>query len=267
MGMARAWMVAAIVSAACVNAAAAEPPLLDFPNDLAFRRDAVDAFAGRNYEERLAKLREGNCLDRDPALSARLGAILARLRRAAAIERPGLAGLDWEVHTCRRCGENASAMAGGRLMIGEEFVAQLDPSDDELAFLLAHEMAHVLAEHTREFATAARYFMDNGLHRPYWDIQNELDSNLAVQLRMAFVAEQQELDADRIGFFLGARAGFDPPSMLVLLRKLGSGGTSDVLSTHPTQRLRLDQATAMLQAAEVVRGWADRDARRAATSK
>ena len=118
-----------------------------------------------------------------------------------------------------------------------------------------------------EFATAARYFMDNGLHRPYWDIQNELDSNLAVQLRMAFVAEQQELDADRIGFFLGARAGFDPPAMLVLLRKLGPDGSSDLLSTHPTQRLRLDQATAMLQAAEVVRGWADRGARRAATSK
>jgi predicted Zn-dependent protease len=266
MGMARAWVVAAIVSAAGVNAAAAESPLFDFPNDLAFRRDAVDAFAGRMYAARLAKLREGNRLDRDPALLARLEAILARLRTAARIERPGLAGLDWEIHTCRRCDENASAMAGGRLMIGEEFVAKLEPSDDELAFLLAHEMAHVLAEHTREFATAARYFMDNGLHRPYWDIQSELDSNLAVQLRMAFVAEQQELDADRIGFFLGARAGFDPPAMLSLLRKLGPG-SSDVLSTHPTQRLRLDQATAMLQAAEVVRGWSIRGAPRAASSK
>jgi predicted Zn-dependent protease len=146
-------------------------------------------------------------------------------------------------------------MAGGRLLLGEEFLAKLDLSDDELGFLLAHEMAHVLAEHTREFATVARYFVDNGLNRPYWDIQRELDDSLAVQYHMAFVAAQQELDADRIGIFLGARAGLDPDAMVSLLRKLDDGRPSAAPSAHPDQRRRIEQAASMLQAAKVVRAW------------
>ncbi len=266
--MRKGWIgiVAAIASAASFLAAAKEGPLLDFGNDLAFRRQAVDAFAGRAYAERLAALRAEHRLDRDATLQARLWDLLARLLPAADVERPGSSRLPWEIHTCRKCGENASSMAGGKLLFGEEFIAKLAPTDDQLGFLLAHEMGHVLAQHTREYATAARYFMDNGLHRPYWDIQQELDGSLAVQYRMAFIAREQELDADRIGFFLGARAGLDPPAMLGLLRKLGPSDSAP-RSTHPTERARIDQAEAMLQAAEVVRGWALKGAARAARNE
>lgn len=256
--MRKGWLgiVAAIASVAFLMATAEAGPLLDFGNGLAFRREAVDAFAGRAYAERLAALRAEHRLDRDPALRARLRNLLSRLLAAAEMERPGSSALPWEIHTCRRCGENASAMAGGRVLFGEAFIAKLAPTDDELGFLLAHEMGHVLAQHTRELATAARYFVDNGLRRPYWDVQQEVDGSLAVQYRMGFIAREQELDADRIGFFLGARAGLDPSAMLSLLHKLGPAGASPAPSTHPSERARIDQAEAMLQAAEVVRGWA-----------
>lgn len=269
--MRRSFLAILVVLASFASLAAATgAPLLDFRHDLAFQPQAVDAFAARVYEQRLADLRAHGRLDRDPALLARLEAIVSRLRVSARTERPSAAALHWEIHTCRHCDENASAMAGGRLLVSEEFLAKLHLSDDELAFLLAHEMAHVLAEHTREFATAARYFVDNGLHRPYWDIQSELDNSLGIQYRMAFIAAQQELDADRIGFFLGARAGFDPPAMIRLLRKLVDSGPSVAPSTHPDLRRRIEQADAMLQAAEVVRSWTGeaphRRGRRAATS-
>ncbi len=230
------WLGILATLASVASGAAAGAPLLDFRDDLAFRPESVDAFAGRVYEERLSALRADDRLDRDAALLRKLAALLVRLRMAAEAERPGSAALSWEIHTCRRCDENASAMAGGRLLLGEEFLAKLDLSVDELGFLLAHEMAHVLAEHTREFATAARYFVDNGLNRPYWDIQHELDNSLAVQYHMAFVAAQQELDADRIGFFLGARAGLDPDAMMGLLGKLGDDDPSAAPSTHPDQQ-------------------------------
>ena len=260
--MGRGWLgiLAAIGSAACLTAGAAEPPLLDFRSDLAFPPRAVDAFAQRAYQERLAAFRADDRLDRDPAMLARLTALMARLRAGAEQERPGSGALAWEVHTCRRCDENASAMAGGKLLVGEEFIARLAPSDDELGFLLAHEMAHVLAEHTREFATAARYFVDNGLNRSYWDIQHELDDSLAVQYRMAFVAAQQELDADRIGLILGARVGLRPRAMLSLLGKLGPSPKSPAPSTHPDDERRIDQAISMLPSAEIVRGRAERGA-------
>jgi predicted Zn-dependent protease len=161
--------------------------------------------------------------------------------------------MGWEVHTCHACDESASAMAGGKLLVGEDFIARLGLSDDELAFLLAHEMAHVLAEHTREFATAARYFVDNGLRREYWDIQRELDDSLPVQYRMAFVSVQQELEADFIGCILGARAGFDPGAMLTLLEKLHPPTDSAAPSSHPGREARAEQAATMLDAARTSR--------------
>jgi predicted Zn-dependent protease len=66
-------------------------------------------------------------------------------------------------------------------------------------------------------------------------------------LRMSAVSAQQELDADYVGFILGAHAGFDPRAMLTLLEKLG-GGTS-FFGTHPTDERRMKQARDMLETA------------------
>jgi predicted Zn-dependent protease len=244
------WMV--ILSLAVPVVAGAQP-LLEFRNDLAFQAATVDTFAARVYRERLAHLAASD-LDTDRALLKRVRGLVERLRPAAAYERPAVARLAWEVHVCRRCDENASAMAGGKLLLGEEFIAGIKPSDDELAYLLAHEMGHVLAEHTRESATTARYFVGMGLKRDYADIQHELDESLGLQLRLAPLYRQQEMEADYIGFILGARAGFAPRAMLSLLRKLNSDAPS-LLDEHPTAAERLQQAEAMLPAAQRLYGW------------
>jgi predicted Zn-dependent protease len=116
----------------------------------------------------------------------------------------------------------------------------------ELAYLLAHEMAHVPAQHTREFVTVARYFVDNGLRRDYADIKNELSQSFPVMIRMQPIYVQQELAADYVGFVLGAQAVLRPAAMLSLLRKLGNGGRA-VVATHPTEAQRLAQARDMLE--------------------
>lgn len=221
-------------------------PLLDFRNDLAFKTEVVEGVAGRIYTQKLRLLEADGKLDNDIDLLERLNDILGQLRVAAEYELPAAAAIRWEVHICSRCGESASAMAGGRLLFGEEFIATLAPTDDELAFMMAHEMAHVLAEHTREYATTARFFVANGLHREYWDIQRELDESIVVNLRMAHEYERQELDADFIGFILGGRAGYQPEAMLSLLRKLGADEPS-FLSRHPEEIQRMRQAQTMLE--------------------
>src|SRR5262249_10844170 len=133
--------------------------LLDFRSDLAFSAAEVEQLAVQEYRERLRALERAGQLDRDPRLLRRLQGILPRLRRAAAYERPESARLAWEMHTCSGCDESASAMAGGKLLVSADFVASLALDDDELGYLLAHEIAHLLAEHTREFATLARAFV------------------------------------------------------------------------------------------------------------
>ena len=227
-------------------------PLLEFRNDLAFQASTVNAFAAHIYDDRIRRLAAAGLLDGDHALLQRIRDLISRLRSAAEYERPAAARIVWEVHVCHKCDENASAMAGGKLLVGEEFIKDLSPSDAELAYLLAHEMAHVVAEHTREFATTARYFVGMGLRREYADIQHELDESFGLQLRMAPLYRQQELEADYIGFILGARSGFEPRAMLSLLRKLRSDAPS-LMDPHPSAQRRLQQAQTMLEAAERLR--------------
>jgi len=240
------WLAIFVTLAPAVSVA---QPVLEFRNDLAFRAATINSFAEHIYHERIRKLRAEGKLDRDPALLRRTRRIVDRVRLSAEYERPAAAMLSWEVHSCRKCNENASAMAGGKLLVGEEFIAEIDPTDDELAYLLAHEMGHVIAEHTREFATSARSFVGQGFKRDYPDIQHEIDESISLQLRMAPLYQQQELEADYIGFILGARAKFDPPAMLSLLRKLRSDDRS-VLDIHPGTAQRLKQAQAVLPAAQ-----------------
>lgn len=243
--------IAAVLLAA--SGGAPGQALLDLPGPgLAFGAEVVEAFAERAYQQRLSALRADGRLDATPTLRARLQRLLERLVRAADRERPGIARLPWEIHTCRRCGEGASAAAGGGLLVGEEFLLGLRLADDEVAYLVAHEVAHVLAEHTREFAHAARYFVDNGLRREYWDIQRELDASLPAQYRMAFIAEQQELEADRIALFLGAGAGYHPSAMASLVEKLAGASRGAGPATHPPAERRAAQVAKGLGAAALV---------------
>ena len=175
-----------------ISTCASAQPLLEFRNDLAFDVQIVDAAAARAYRARLETFATDHRLDADPLLLNRLRRIVDKLKVAATIERADAALIPWEIHTCRRCNENASAMAGGKLLVSEEFVSRLELSEDELGYLVAHEMGHVLSEHTREYATTARFFVGNGKNRDYEDIQNELDESIVLSLDMASLARHQE---------------------------------------------------------------------------
>jgi predicted Zn-dependent protease len=226
--------------------------LLDFRHDLAFDVRTVETTAEHAYRARLRSLAADGRLDANPAVLTRLHTLFARLLPASQLERPDAATLQWEIHTCRRCDENASAMAGGRLLVSEEFIDALALTDDELAYVLAHEMAHVLAEHTREFATTARFFLGNGLNRDYEDIQRELDESIAANLRMAPVYVQQELEADYMGLILGARSGFDPAAMPRMLRKLQTEAGQGFIN-HLDADVRMQRVLAALPAAQRIR--------------
>jgi predicted Zn-dependent protease len=226
--------------------------LLDFRNDLAFEPATIDALAEHAYRARLQTLAAEGHLDANEELRGRLCRLVVRIAEAARFERPESAKIDWEIHTCRRCGESASAMAGGKLLVGEEFVAELAPTDDELGYIVAHEMGHVIAEHARESATTARFLLGNGRNRNYEDLQNELDESLGANLRLAPLYAQQEFEADYIGFVLGARAGFEPEAMPRMLRKLRSGAGSAFVM-HPSDDERIGRVDTMLEMAHRIR--------------
>ena len=94
-------------------------------------------------------------LNRDSAMLQRVRAIANRLSR-----KPGFSGADapgwrWEVNLINSNELNAYCMPGGKIMFYSGLVQQLSLSDDEIAAVMGHEIAHALREHSREQVSQA----------------------------------------------------------------------------------------------------------------
>ena len=120
-------------------------------------------------------------------------------------------------------------------------IRQLNLSDDEIAVVMGHEIAHALREHSREQvsqAIAAQTAIGVGaallgLGESSADLANTAyEALLATKFSRA-----HESEADRIGLELTARAGYDPRAGVTLWQKMlkASGGARppEFLSTHP----------------------------------
>lgn len=117
---------------------------------------------------------------------------------------------------------------------------QIEPSDDELAQVMGHEIAHALANHTAErmsvaMASSAGVVLAGILSdRPAATMAGAAAAaTVAVKLPNSRTSESE---ADRIGIELAAKAGYDPNAAATLWQKMGAlsdGGPPQFLSTHP----------------------------------
>src|SRR6267143_1478818 len=107
-------------------------------------------------------------------------------------------------------------------------LTKLDPTDEELAAVMGHEIAHALREHGRERASeqvaqqlgisvlsAALGLGDQGAQLT----QTLLDVTLSLPH-----SRTHETEADRIGVELAARSGYDPRAAVSLWQKMGNLG-------------------------------------------
>jgi predicted Zn-dependent protease len=193
------------------------------------------------YVEMLKPFEEQGKLDNDPKLKARVNRITGRLIAQAVIMRPDTREWDWSMKILDDPETvNAWAMAGGKMALYTGLVEKIEPTDDELAQVLAHEISHALAKHTAEkmsvtmatqlgVAAAAAASEKQGVL-----VGAALAAKLAVELPNSRGAETE---ADRIGIELAAKAGYDPRAAATLWRKMGKVGGSRMpqfLSTHPS---------------------------------
>ena len=142
-----------------------------------------------------------------------------------------------------------SARPNNRRLLERRLVERLNVTDDELAAVMGHEIAHALREHARErigrqMATQTGTAIGAVALEIFTGIR--LDPNLAGTVaQAAFVlpnSREAEQEADRIGVELAARAGFDPRAAITLWQKMGKVGGSappEWLSTHPSNETRL----------------------------
>ncbi len=189
--------------------------------------EAMDRKAG---ERAARELRESMGLLERPQLEAFLRRLGARLVTQAPPRR-----FDYEFHIVDQAVPNAFALPGGFVYVSRGLLALTD-GEDEIAAVLAHEIAHVAARHA-----AAQQKVAQALPGPLrWLAVGEL----------ARYSRSQEQEADRLGQEIAARAGYDPAGLVHFLERLenaerlefGGSRIPGFLDTHPSTRRRVAEA-------------------------
>ncbi len=243
-----AWMaVAAAALTACATSPTGRTQLMLVSEDTAI------AASRQAYVQSVGKLKSEGKLVTDPRLLARIERITERLVAQAVQMRPATASWQWSVAVIDEPETvNAWCMAGGRMAIYTGLIRKLDPTDDELAQVMGHEIAHALANHTAERMSVA---MASQLGVIAVGVASqEPGRNMALASTAAQLAVQlpnsrtAETEADRIGIELAAKAGYDPRAAATLWQKMGAAGGRNppqFLSTHPAPGNRQQALTAL----------------------
>ena len=170
----------------------------------------------------------------DPAVQTALDAVAAPLaahvrNRAHRFEVAALPGAE----------PNAFALPGGYIFVAPALV-DLSGGRDELAFIVAHEMAHVIRRHAIDRILSQRALKAITLASPAARSIAPWVRTVGVQWLERAYSQDQEYEADELGGRLMRAAGFDPAGSIRMLARLGAlepgGGASGLgnwLSTHP----------------------------------
>lgn len=216
----------------------------------------VEQASAQQYQEVLAQAREQGMLNRNQAQLNRVRSITNRLVPHTAAFRNDAPSWDWEINVIQSEDLNAWCMAGGKMAIYSGLIDQLELTDDEIAAVLGHEMAHALREHARErISRSMAAGLGVSIAGSVLGVGAGGQDMMGQIARVTFElphSRLHETEADRMGVELAARAGFDPRAAVSLWNKMASrsaGGPPEWLSTHPAHANRQRE---LMQAAERV---------------
>ena len=251
--MMRASLVALAVSAALlsgcesVETTKAGAVGVDRHQQMLVSEQEVEASSKQAYSQMMAEAQKKGALDRDPGQVQRVKNIVSRLIPQTATFRPDAPKWQWEAHVISLDEVNAWCMPGGKMAVYTGLIQKLQATDDELAAVMGHEIAHALREHARErisrqmgtqmaVGIAGALFGIGDLGQGLGNMVADVTLNLPN-------SRLHETEADRIGVELAARAGYNPQAAINLWEKMaklsGSGQPPKWLSTHPSHEDRI----------------------------
>ncbi|QTD45170.1 M48 family metallopeptidase [Ottowia testudinis] len=214
--------------------------------------DQLERAAGQQYAELLAQARAKGALagDGNPQLR-RLRAIAQRLVPHTVQWNERARQWRWEVNLFESKSINAFCMPGGKIGFFSGILDQLKLTDDEVAMVMGHEMAHALREHARERmakTTATSLGLEVAASLFGLGQLGQVGANLGSQLLSLKYSRDDETEADLVGLEIAARGGYGPNASVSLWNKMSAasqrqGGTS-FLSTHPSGPDRIRQLQA-----------------------
>jgi predicted Zn-dependent protease len=211
------------------------------------------------YSETLQEMQaRGVPVNADAARTAQLKEMVRRIKSVS-----DLPDLSYEVALIQTNVVNAMAAPGGKIMVYEGLWNPKDglvKDDDELAAVLAHEIAHVNCRHSTEAMTRqmlpSLMFMGGAVvaqakDRP--DIAQALSGAFVLYngIWVTRYSRMDETEADAVGLMYMAKAGYDPRAALRIWERAaqhrtGSDPAASIFSTHPSDSTRLQNLRAKL---------------------
>lgn len=225
---------------------------IDRTQRMAVSSEEVEAGSKKAYAEMMAEAQKKGVLDRNAAQVQRVRGITQKLVPHTATFRADAAKWPWEVHVISIDEVNAWCMPGGKMAMYTGLIEKLNATDDEIAAVMGHEISHALREHARErisrqmgtqmaVGIAGALFGIGQLGQGVGNMVADVTLNLPN-------SRTHEVEADRIGVELAARAGYDPRAAISLwekMAKVSSGGQPPKwLSTHPSHEDRINDLRA-----------------------
>ena len=240
-------LLAALVSVACQTVQTTQAGAVGVQRSQLMMVSAqeVEQASSKQYDEMMAEARKNKALNRDAASVQRVRRIVSRLAQQSGVFRPDAPAWQWEVNVLSSKELNAWCMAGGKMAIYTGLLDGLKLSDDEIAAVMGHEIAHALREHARErvsksMATGLGISVAGALLGVGQAGQDLMGTVAKVSFELPN-SREHETEADRIGVELAARAGYDPRAAVSLWNKMASqsaGAPPQWLSTHPSHANR-----------------------------
>lgn len=234
------FSITILILSACATSPTGRSQLLVFPEEAAI------ASSKQAYQEMLTPLSRQGKIDTDGRLKDRVLRITSRIVAQAIRMRPETNNWDWEMKIIDDPEMvNAWAMAGGKMALYTGLVEKIKPTDDELAQVIGHEIAHALARHSAEKMSVATVSQAGVLAVAGMTNGNQVAMTGTTLLAAVALtlpnSRTMESEADRIGIELAAKAGFDPNAAVTLWQKMATAGGRNppqFLSTHPSPATR-----------------------------
>lgn len=165
-------------------------------------------------------------------------------------------GFAWEFHLVQDPNANAFCMPGGKIVVNEG-ILPYTKTEDELAIILGHEIAHAVAKHSAErmsqqmLVNYGGVILDGALN-----MKSPLTRTLAQQVYglgaqygvMLPYSRSNEVEADHLGLIFAYMAGYNPEAAITFWQRMSAGGQSipEFMSTHPSDQTRINKLNQLI---------------------
>ena len=213
------------------------------------------------YQQILAQERP---IDPDAPISRQVRNIAERLLAKVSVVEAALAAehglqpsrfsesFEWEVNVIDSDQANAFALPGGKMAVYTGLVP-VAGTEDALAVVMGHEIAHALLRHGAQRMAQQRLSQIGQAAGAFSGMDPQQQQMVMAAMGYGYLlpyARKHETEADEVGLMLAAAACFDPHESVPLWERMGqaSGGQAppEFASTHPNPGTRIANLQALM---------------------